>query len=183
MLELIITANEIYNESTNKFIEIPECTLMLEHSLISISRWESKWKIPYFDGVKTHEQEIDYIRCMMIGTTKDPSIFKRLSIQNYNEIRDYIADPMTATIITTTGKKQQSKTKKKQIMTSEVIYAHMFALAIDIECQKWHINRLLTLIQVCNSQNTSGDKMSKKETAQWNREQNAARKAKLNTRG
>ena len=182
MLELNVSEKEFYDPSTNQFIPIPRCTITLEHSLISLAKWESKWQIPYYDGLeKTSEQNLDYIRCMVVGPIKDERIFKHLSQTELDTIQDYILSPMTATTFSKT-KTSQSK-RKKEVLTAEVIYAHMFAHSISMECRKWHLNRLLTLIKACDLRNTTGDKMSKKDTAQWMAEQNAARKAKYNTRG
>lgn len=180
MLELTILEDEVYDQKTNKFIQIPACTLTLEHSLISIAKWESKWHISYFDTAqKTMEQDLDYIKCMVVGNIKNNFSFKVLSEKNILEIRDYIKNPMTAT---TFHKKSTSKAKK-EITTAETLYAHMFAHSIPMECQKWHLNRLLTLLRVCDLQNSPREKMSKKQTAAWNAEQNAARRAKYNTKG
>jgi hypothetical protein len=181
MLELIVHEKEFYQQDTNKFIQIPECTLTLEHSLISLAKWESKWAIPYFSEIpKTPKQDLDYIRCMVVGNIKDNRIFEALSATDIHKIQKYIAAPMTATTFTTPTKKSSPK---KEVMTAEVIYAHMFAHRISIECQKWHLNRLLTLLKVCDLQNAPKEKLSKKQTAMWNAEQNAARRAKYNTRG
>lgn len=181
MLEINTTEDEFYEPRTNKFIQIPACTLTLEHSLISLAKWESKWHVPYFDNTiaKTTAQDLDYIRCMVVGNIKSEHVFKVLSVENIIKIRDYIKNPMTAT---TFQKKSVGKTKK-EVTTAETLYAHMFAHSLPIECQKWHLNRLLTLLKVCDLQNAPREKMTKKQTAQWNAEQNAARKAKYNTRG
>lgn len=181
MLEINTKEDEFYDHRTNTFIQIPACTLTLEHSLISLAKWESKWHMPYFDPniTRTSAQDLDYIRCMVVGNIKSEYVFKALSLENIIKIRDYIKDPMTAT---TFQQKSKSKTKK-EVTTAETLYAHMFAHSIPIECQKWHLNRLLTLLRVCDLQNAPREKMTKKQTAQWNAEQNAARKAKYNTRG
>lgn len=180
MLEINTMEDEFYDSRINKFIQIPACTFILEHSLISLAKWESKWHIPYFDNTqKTPIQDLDYIRCMVIGNIKNEHVFNNLSSENIIRIRDYIDNPMTAT---TFNKKSNGKTRKS-VTTAETIYAHMFANSIPLECQKWHLNRLLTLLRVCDLQNSPREKMSKKQTAAWNAEQNAARRSRLNTRG
>lgn len=180
MLEINTLEDEIYNQQTNKFIKVPSCTLILEHSLISLAKWESKWQIPYFDTIqKTPTQDLDYIRCMVIGNIKDENVFNTLSLENIITIRDYIKEPMTAT----TFQKKGTSRNRKEVTTAETIYARMFEHSVSIECQKWHLNRLLTLLRVCDLQNAPREKMSKKQTASWNAEQNAARRAKYNTRG
>lgn len=181
MLEITTMEDEFFDQQTNKFIPIPSCTLILEHSLISLAKWESKWHIPYLgDNPKTENQELDYIRCMAIGNIPNMVVFNSLSEANILKIRDYINNPMTAT---TFQKKKNDRPRKNEVITAEVLYSRMFAHGISMECQKWHLNRLLTLIRVCDLQNAPKDKMTKKQTAQWNAEQNAARRAKYNTRG
>lgn len=180
MLEITTMEDEFYDQRTNKFIQIPACTLVLEHSLISIAKWESKWQIPYFGmEEKTSVQDLDYIRCMTIGNVKNDLVYSTLSVDNILAIREYIKHPMTAT----TFQKKTKGRSKKETTTAETIYARMFAHSIPIECQKWHLNRLLTLLRVCDLQNAPPEKMSKKQTAAWNAEQNAARRAKYNTGG
>lgn len=182
MLELTITGKEFYDAASNRFLETPSCTLTLEHSLISLAKWESKWLIPYFDGnKKTHEQDMDYIRCMVIGPIKDNTIFDKFSNNELIHIQNYIQSPMTAT--TFSEQKNVPKKRKKDVMTAEVIYARMFMHRVSLDCQKWHLNRLLALLKVCDLQNVPAEKMSKKQATMWAAEQNAARQAKYNTRG
>ena len=179
MLELKIEEKELYHQETNKFIQIPACTLTLEHSLISLSKWESKWKTPYLSKQeRTPKQDLDYVRCMVVGPLKDDKVIEALSFSELKQIQTYISSPMTATTFQNTH-----TNKKNEVMTSEVIYAHMFAHRIPIDCQKWHLNRLLTLLKVCDLQNAPKDKMTKKQTAMLYAERNAARKAKHNSRG
>lgn len=179
MLEIIIEAKEFYNQQQNRFVTTQPCTLTLEHSLISLAKWESKWHIPYLRDVeKTAEQELDYIRCMIIGSVPNEDILKALSVENILEIKSYIDNPMTAT----TFSKKSGKTEKK-VITSEVIYARMFANNIPMECQKWHLTRLFTLLRVCDLDNAPKQKMTKRETSAYYAEQNAARRAKYNSRG
>ena len=179
MLEIIIKEEELYQPNLNKFINIPSCILTLEHSLISLAKWESKWHTPYLSNTqKTAEQELDYIRCMVIGNTPNQYIFDALSVENILKIKEYIDNSMTAT----TFSKSTSKSKKETI-TAEVLYSRMCANNIPIECQKWHLNRLLTLIRVCDLNSGPKQKMTKRDTATWMAEQNAMRRAKFNTKG
>lgn len=180
MLEIETVADELYYPSLNKFVDIPATKLTLEHSLISISKWESKWHQPYMsDTAKTRDQELDYIRCMVIGKLPTYPVLNALTEDNILTIKEYIDNPMTAT----TFSKKDRTNLKKEIITAEVIYQRMFANNIPMECQKWHLNRLLTLIKVCNLQNAPAQKMNKKQSAAWAAEQNALRRAKYNTRG
>lgn len=182
MLEIIIEAKEFYNQQQNRFVTTQPCTLTLEHSLISLAKWESKWHIPYLSvpNEKTAEQELDYIRCMVIGSVPNEDILKALSFDNVLMIKEYIDNPMTATVF---SKNQNQKKMKKEVITAEVIYSRMFENNISIECQKWHLNRLLTLIRVCDLNSSPKQKMTKKETSAYYAEQNAARRAKYNSRG
>lgn len=179
MLEINVPENEVYNAAQNRFIPIPACTLTLEHSLISIAKWEAKWHTPYLNAKKrTVKQELDYIRCMTIGPVKNEHVFSVLSPENIKQIREYIDDTMTATTFS-----KQNRPNSRRIMTAEVLYCRMFANNIPMECQKWHLNRLLTLIRVCDDANGPRSKMSKRQTAAHYAEQNALRRAKYNTRG
>lgn len=182
MLEIIIEAKEFYNQQQNRFVTTQPCTLTLEHSLISLAKWESKWHIPYLSvpNEKTAEQELDYIRCMVIGSVPNEDILKALSFDNVLMIKEYIDNPMTATVF---SKNQNQKKMKREVITAEVIYSRMFENNIPIECQKWHLSRLLTLIRVCDLNSSPKQKMTKKETSAYYAEQNAARRAKYNSKG
>lgn len=188
MLTITIPGGEVFNEATNEFINLgEEKTITLEHSLVSVSKWEAKYHKPFIsDEKKTNEELIDYIRFMTITQNVDPKIYERLTVNNYKEVNKYIEDTMTATTFTkyTNGKIENEKVvNKKQIITSELIYYWMIAYQIPSEYQKWHLNRLLTLIRICNIKNNTNDKMSKKDLYANNRALNAARRAKLNTKG
>lgn len=180
MLQITIKEDEMYLPKLNRFITIPSCAITLEHSLISLAKWESKWNIPYLsDKTRTKEQELDYIRCMTINPIKNPYALMALSQENIKQIEDYINAPMTAATFTT---KQRNKLRK-EIITAETLYCRMFNNNIPMECQKWHLNRLLALIYACELSNAPSKKMTKQQTAQWYAQQNAARRAKHNTKG
>lgn len=181
MLEITIPSQELFNEATNEFIYIKEQTLKLEHSLVSISKWESKWLKPFLDKEpKTQEETIDYIRCMTITQNVDPLVYYGVTSDNVNSVSEYIDSPMTATWF---SKAQDRPRGNREIVTSELIYYWMIALNIPMECQKWHLNRLLTLIRICNIKNQDPKKMSKSAIMSNNKALNAARRAKHNTRG
>lgn len=176
MLKITIPAIEQYDESTNTFIMSKEQSLQLEHSLVSISKWESKWKKPFLSrDEKTIEETIDYIRCMTITQNVDYDVYHLITNDNIREVRSYIEDDMTATTFS-----NEKKTINREIITAEIIYYWMIALNIPFECQKWHLNRLLTLINVCNLKNSPPKKMSKRDLARRNSSLNAARKQSLN---
>lgn len=182
MLRIDIPEREIFDEKTERFGTFKATTLCIEHSLISISKWEAKWHIPFFDSEKTNEQTIDYIRCMILNRELDDAAkltcINFLTTDDVKKINDYINDPMTATVITDDGKR--SRTQK---VTSELIYCWMVQFNIPAEFEKWHINRLIMLIRVCGEENKPKKKMSKREIMAQNKALNAARKAKHKTRG
>ena len=180
MLQIVVPATEQWNELKQEFITTKEQKLQLEHSLISLSKWESKWCKPFLSKEdKTLEETIDYIRCMTLTPNVNPDIYYCLSNENLREINQYIDAPMTAT----TFHERPGGTSNCEIITSELIYYWMIAQNIPFECQKWHINRLLTLIRVCNIKNAPAKKMSKREIMSQNAALNEARRKKLNTKG
>lgn len=181
MLRITIPAAELFDESTESFIYKKEQTLVLEHSLVSLSKWESKWNKTFLTKEdKTTEEVIDYVRCMTVTQNVDPEVYFRLSSQNIDDINAYIDAPMTATVINRQNRKGGFNREK---VTSELIYYWMIALNIPFECQKWHLNRLLTLIEVCEIKSQPPKKMSKREIAARNSALNEARKQKLKTHG
>lgn len=180
MLTLTVQAEELWNESTQEFIQTKGQTLLLEHSLISLSKWEEKWELPFFKTEKNSEQTLDYIRCMTVSTNVDPIIYLTLTKEHIEQIQEYIEKAHTAT---TLGDLHKNKGGSREIVTAEVIYNWMIALQIPFECQKWHLNRLLMLIQVCNIKNSPPKKMSRSEIQKRNAALNAQRRARLNTTG
>lgn len=180
MLLITIPATELWDEKNCEFVKVKEQTLQLEHSLVSLSKWESKWHKPFLSkDEKTGEEILDYIKCMTITQNVDPRAYNFLTRENMEEINRYIADPMTAT---TFSEKEGGK-NGREIVTSEVIYYWMVALNIPPEYQKWHLNRLMTLIRVCNIKNQPPKKRSKRDILSSNTALNAARRKQLNTKG
>lgn len=180
MLKITIPEGELFNEETQEFLTCKEQTIQLEHSLVSLSKWESKWHKPFLGKEeKTFEETIDYVRCMTITQNVDPNVYKFLSNDNIKEINDYIGDPMTAT----TFNEIKGGSKSREIITSEVLYYDMIALNIPFECQKWHLNRLMTLIKVCDIKSQPPKKMSRRELMNRNAALNAARRKQLNSKG
>ena len=178
MLLLTIPPIEMFNEKTSEFVYSKETKISLEHSLVSLSKWESRWNKPFLSkNNKTLEETIDYIRCMTITQNVDPEVYFRLTDENINTINKYIESPMTATTFSDNGH------SSREIITSELIYYWMISLNIPMECQKWHLNRLLTLIRVCNIKNAPAKKMSRREIMSRNAALNAARRKKLNSTG
>ena len=182
MLRIKIPAQELFDESTNEFLYSKEYDLQLEHSLVSIAKWESKWQQPFLsDKPKTNEQTIDYVRCMTITQNVPPEAYKFLTSQNMDDIGKYIDSPMTATWFTSA--KESGGSKSKEVITSELIYYWMIAFNIPVEFQKWHLNRLLTLIRICNIKNQPEKKMSKKEILSRNARLNEERRRAMQSKG
>lgn len=180
MLQIIIPSIEMWDEVEEKFVYTKEQKLSLEHSLVSLSKWESKWCKPFLSKeAKTVEETIDYIRCMTITQNVNPDIYRYITNENIKEVNKYIEAPMTATIIN----EPKSNSVNREQITAELIYYWMIALNIPFECQKWHLNKLLTLIRVCNIKNRPPKKMSKSQLMSRNTALNAARKRQLNTKG
>lgn len=186
MLQVVIPSTELYDETKEEFIQVKGQVLQLEHSLVSISKWEAKWKKPFLTkDQKTNEEILDYIRCMTLTQNVNPIIYSVIPRSVFEQIFAYIEDPMSATIITDL-KTPGAPKKKSEIITSELIYYWMVALQIPFECQKWHLNRLMTLIRICEIKNTPPDKrkkMSRSEIFARNSELNAARRAAMGTKG
>jgi len=179
MLKITIPAIEQYDEANDLFTTPKEVVLQLEHSLVSLSKWESKWCKPFLTKTsKTIEETVDYIECMTLTQNVDPSIYKRISTKNIDEVNAYIDLPMTATVIS-----KGNLSPNREIITSEIIYYSMIALNIPFECQKWHLTRLLTLINVCNIKNQPPKKGNDSETVSRNAAINEARKKELNSNG
>lgn len=184
MLEIFIPPGELYDEEKNEFIYIEKgAKLILEHSLLSISKWESKWKKPFLDPdiKKTKEESIDYIRCMTITQNVDPKAYYNISSSLMAKIDAYINNSMTATWFTESENKRKKISREK--ITSELIYYWMISLQIPLECEKWHLNRLFTLIEIFNVKNATDNKLSPKQTAMERTALNAQRIAKLKTKG
>jgi hypothetical protein len=180
MLKIIIPGTEFYNERKEEFVYTKPTALTLEHSLLSLSKWESKWRKPFLGSDnKTIDECIDYVRCMTQEDGIDPLIYQNLSEALFKQINDYIEAPMTATTIRETFGRKGSR----QIITNELSYYWKTALAIPFECEKWHLHRVLMLIRVCNEKNAPQKKMSKRDIYSQNRALNAARKSKLGTHG
>jgi len=179
MLKLTITSIEQYDEEHDIFIPPKETVLQLEHSLVSLSKWESEWQKPFLTKeAKTFEETVDYIRCMTITQNVDYEVYKYISSANISRVCEYIDNPMTAT----TFPKNKGSINRETI-TAELIYYWMIANNIPFDCQKWHLNRLLTLINVCNIKQTKPNKTDSKELMARNAALNEARRRSLNSNG
>ena len=182
MLQLEIKPSEKFDELAETFVTYPGKILSLEHSLISVSKWEAKWHQAFLDPKKKKSEEMvrDYIRCMTIEKNIDPNVYYVIPSDKVKEIADYIDDPMSATTVNRSGPQTRHS---NEVMTSELIYYSMTALQIPFECEKWHLNRLLKLIEVCSIKNAPPKKMSKRDTVANYAAINAARRKANHSRG
>lgn len=180
MLRITIPAVELWDEDKEEFVVAAKAqTLQLEHSLVSLSKWESNWCKPFLSKeTKTYEETVDYIKCMTITQNVNSEVYDRLTNSNILAINKYIEKPMTATFFSTSP-----KGGSREQVTAELIYYWMIALNIPMECQKWHLNKLLTLIRVCNVKNAPPKKVGKKELVERYAALNAARRQKMNSKG
>lgn len=181
MLRLKIPDWELWDGKKEEFIQVKGPTLQLEHSLVSLSKWESKWHKPFLSkGEKTALETVDYVKCMTLTQNVPMDAYSHLTLDNIRAINQYIDAPMTAT---TFSEEPLGGKGSREIVTAELIYYWMIALNIPFECQKWHLNRLLTLIRVCNIKNRPPKKRNRKEIMRRNAALNAARRKKLHTKG
>lgn len=180
MLKIILNGDEVYDEENSEFHIINGTELLMEHSLVSLSKWESKFEKPFLSKVeKTQEEMLGYIHCMILSPEIPIEALAGLSQQNILDINAYIEAKMTATWFSET----QPKTRSSEIITSELIYYWMNRFEIPIECENWHLNRLFTLIKIHNLKSEKPKKMSREEAARRQRELNAQRRAQMGTSG
>lgn len=180
MLKITIPGSELYDEASGEFVTTKEQTLQLEHSLISLSKWESKWHKPFLSKEQKTDEEIrDYIRCMTITPNVSPEVYLFIPKSIMSQIDAYLEDSMTATWFN----EKKKNAVNREVITAEIIYYWMISLNIPFECEKWHLNRLFTLIEVCNVKNAPPKKMNKKDIYSRNRALNAARRKLLNSSG
>lgn len=180
MLRITIPDKEYWDDVKEEFVYKKGCTISLEHSLVSLSKWESKYCKPFLTKeAKTRQETIDYVRCMTLTQNVDPGVYNELTYDNFMDIEEYIEAPMTAAVFS----RDQNRRMGGEQVTSELIYYWMIALNVPFECQKWHLNRLLTLIKVCNIKNKTPEKRSAKDIMRRNTALNAARRRQYNTRG
>lgn len=180
MLSITIPATEFYNEKQCVFIPVKEQTIRMEHSLVSISKWESKWHKPFLsEEPKTNEEMIDYFRCMTLTQNVDPNVYYAIPYSELQRINDYIEDPRSATVFYD----KQKRPSRKERITSEKVYYWMVRAGVPFECQTWHFNRLMNLIRYCNSDYMPHKKRSPNQILNEYSELNAARRKQYNTRG
>jgi len=175
--ELVIQGGVLWDPVKEVFVNVKPQTIVLEHSLLSIRKWESKWKVNYIDNRDvTDEMATDYIRCMTITKNVDPFIYTLLSTEQMKEIADYINDKMTATFF---GKRDKDSNGRKRVITCELIYCWMTQCQIPFECERWHLNQLLTLIEVCSEENKPQKKGKNDAASRAARQAEMTRRRKL----
>lgn len=180
MLEINIPERDQWDEVNEVFIKTESQTIRLEHSLLSLSKWESKWHKYFLENKDiTNEELLDYIRCMTLTQNVDPNVYYNLTEENLKAVNEYIHNPMTATWF----REVNNRPPSRSIITSEVIYSWMVALQIPFECEKWHLNRLMVLIRVCNENNQPKKKMNRRDVMNRNKALNEMRKQAYNTSG
>lgn len=180
MLTIVIPGIEFFDENTQEFVHLEETTLEFEHSLVSLSKWESIFEIPFLASTeKTPEQIFSYIKVMCLTKNPPEEIFQKLSQTNLDEINTYINAKMSATWFT----EPKTRAQRNEVITAELIYYWMISFNIPIEFENWHLNRLFTLIKVCNLKQEKPKKMSRAEVLSRNRSLNEKRRAQLGTSG
>jgi len=178
MLVIEIPKQEVFLDEKQEFSHVGPFKIQLEHSLLSISKWESEWCKPFLTAdKKTEKENLDYIRCMGVSQHIDDNVLSLLTEKDVMTIAEYMQSKKSATTFTMSG------SSNREVVTSELIYYWMTMFNIPFECQKWHIDRLLTLIRICNVKSAPGKKMSKAEILQRNKTINAQRKKMYNTSG
>lgn len=181
MLNITVLGNEFFDEDTQEFVTVGDVVLQLEHSLASLSKWESIWEKPFLGpDTKTTEQVLSYIECMTLTPISSPEIFHRLSKDNLDSINKYIESKQSATWFTD---KTAPRGPSREVVTSELIYYWLTVFNIPFECETWHLNRLFTLLKIANIKSQKPSKMSRSEVSARNRELNAQRRSQLGTSG
>lgn len=178
-IKITIPETELYDEEKQEFVKIKEQSILMEHSLVSLHKWEQKWHVPYLDTTKTAEQNLDYLKFMTITQNVDPIVYYCIPASEIKRINEYIENPMTATTISNFD----TKKKKKEIITAEIIYYWMIKLGVPVEFQKWHLNSLIMLIEVIGLKESPDKPMSAQAEMAQRRALNRARRAKYNSKG
>lgn len=181
MLKIEVKPIEYWDAKKNEFVMKGEKrTIYLEHSLVSISKWEAKWGVSFISKLneQSNSQIADYIKCMTITQNVPDDLYLQLTADDINKINEYIGKPMTATTFSSSD-----NGKNRDIITSELIYYWMISHNIPMECQKWHLNRLLVLIRICSIKNAPEKKTNKKDLINKYASLNAQRRQQLNTKG
>lgn len=185
MLKLVIPALELFDEKNNLFINQDEVTLELEHSLVALAKWESKWEKPFLGSdEKSTEETLDYLRCMTLNPDVPPEVYRRINDDHMAQVNKYLEAKMSATWFTEPKVSGNAPVRRsRETITAEIIYYWIVALQLDWEVQHWHLNRLFTLIKVCNQKNAPEKKRPKRDMVAERQRLNAERKAAMKTQG
>jgi len=180
MLTIIVGSTSSFDDKTQQFVETGGVEIQLEHSLVSLSKWESIHEKPFLGEVdKSPEEILDYVQGMIVTPNPPGDFLQKLSKENLEDINAYIERKMTATWFS----EQPGSPRSREVITSELVYYWMTIFQIPFECETWHLNRLFTLIRICNVKQSKPQKMSRAEMTRRNRELNEQRKAQLGTKG
>ena len=187
MVEIYIPKSQIIDEETGVvYTAEKDWKLALEHSLISVQKWEAKWHVAFLNkGTRTFEQTIDYLRCMTLTPNVPDEVYYCIPHTELKRVLEYVDDPMTATRINDGFDSGNSYGKKmgKDVITAEVIYNWMISLNIPTEYRKWHLNQLLTLIRVINAKNQPKKKRRMRDVLEEYKSINEANKRRFGTKG
>lgn len=183
MLRLTLPSTDFWDPRKEEYVQIGGYEVDLEYSLFTIARWESKWKKPFITSLPkfTRKDEIEWYKAMCMTEGIPDEAWMVMTPKIRQDIYDYVTDPMSATTINHRGPKTPGG--PKTIMTAELVYYYMVTLGVPFECEHWHFNRLMKLVDVCFVKNSPPKKMGKQEAAQMYRELNARNRAKYNSRG
>ena len=180
MLTITVGGTESFDEATQQFVTVDGVDLQLEHSLVSLSKWESEFEKPFLGTEeKTPEELLGYVKAMVLTPEVPEEVFLKLSTKNFEAINEYINAKRSATWFN----EAPGAPKSREVVTSELIYYWLTVFQIPFEVENWNLNRLFTLIRVCNVKSAKPKKMSRSEMAERNRQLNQQRKEQLKTRG